>query len=50
MSVTISLDGKAAIVVGAGQTEGATLGNGRATALLLASAGARVLAADRNLA
>jgi NAD(P)-dependent dehydrogenase (short-subunit alcohol dehydrogenase family) len=50
MSVTISLDGKAAIVVGAGQTKGATLGNGRATALLLASAGARVLAADRNLA
>lgn len=43
------LAGKAAIVVGAGQTPGETLGNGRATALLFAREGACVLAVDRNL-
>ena len=42
--------GKVAIVVGAGQTPGQTVGNGRATALLLAREGATVLAADRDLA
>lgn len=42
--------GKRAIVVGAGQTPGDTLGNGRATALLLAREGAEVLCADRVLA
>ena len=41
---------KVAIIVGAGQTEGQTVGNGRATALLLAREGAKVLAADRDLA
>ena len=41
---------KIAIVVGAGQAEGHTVGNGRATALLLAREGAKVLTADRNLA
>lgn len=41
--------GKVAIVVGAGQTPGQTTGNGRATALLLAREGAKVLAADRDL-
>jgi NAD(P)-dependent dehydrogenase (short-subunit alcohol dehydrogenase family) len=41
------LAGKAAIVVGAGQTPGETIGNGRATALLLAREGARVLCVDR---
>ena len=40
---------KTAIVVGAGQTAGETLGNGRATALLFAREGARVLAVDRDL-
>lgn len=39
--------GKRAIVVGAGQTPGETLGNGRATALLLAREGAEVLCVDR---
>lgn len=43
------LAGKAAIVVGAGQIEGANVGNGRAAALVLAREGANVLAADRNL-
>ena len=41
---------KIAIVVGAGQTPGETIGNGRATAMLFAREGATVLLADRNLA
>ena len=44
------LQGKAVIVVGAGQTAGATIGNGRAAALLYGREGARVVAADRDLA
>ncbi len=43
------VEGKVAIVVGGGQTPGETIGNGRATALLLAREGARVVVADRNL-
>jgi NAD(P)-dependent dehydrogenase (short-subunit alcohol dehydrogenase family) len=43
------LAGKVAIVVGAGQTPGDTIGNGRATAILFAREGARVVAVDRNL-
>jgi len=39
-----------AVVVGAGQTHGDEIGNGRASSLLLAREGARVLAVDRNLA
>ncbi len=44
------LAGKAAVVVGAGKTPGDTIGNGRATALLFAREGARVLCVDRNAA
>jgi NAD(P)-dependent dehydrogenase (short-subunit alcohol dehydrogenase family) len=40
--------GKAGIVVGGGQTAGETIGNGRATAMVLAGAGARVLVVDRD--
>ena len=40
---------KIAIVVGAGQGPGEGLGNGRATALLFARNGAKVLAVDSNL-
>lgn len=43
-------EGKVAVVVGAGQTPGSTIGNGRATALLLAREGAQVLSVDRDLA
>jgi NAD(P)-dependent dehydrogenase (short-subunit alcohol dehydrogenase family) len=43
------LQGKRAIVVGAGQTPGQTIGNGRATALLYAREGAHVLLVDRDL-
>lgn len=42
------LEGKSAIVVGAGQTPGDTIGNGRATAVLFAREGAKVLAVDRD--
>jgi len=43
------LSDKVAIVVGGGQTPGETIGNGRATALLFAREGARVLVADSIL-
>jgi NAD(P)-dependent dehydrogenase (short-subunit alcohol dehydrogenase family) len=43
------LDGKVAVVMGAGQTPGDTIGNGRATAVLFAREGARVVAVDRRL-
>jgi NAD(P)-dependent dehydrogenase (short-subunit alcohol dehydrogenase family) len=42
------LDGKKAIVVGAGQTPGETIGNGRAMAMLFAREGAEVLCVDRD--
>ncbi len=41
---------KRCVVVGAGQTPGNTMGNGRATALRFAQEGARVICVDRNLA
>ena len=40
---------KIAIVVGAGQSPGAGMGNGRATVLRFAQEGAKVLAVDNNL-
>ncbi len=42
------LAGKSAVVVGAGQTPGETIGNGRAMAILFAREGAEVLCVDRN--
>lgn len=42
------LEGRTAVVVGAGQTPGQTVGNGRATALLFAREGAHVLCVDRD--
>jgi NAD(P)-dependent dehydrogenase (short-subunit alcohol dehydrogenase family) len=43
------LEGKTAIIVGAGQTPGETIGNGRAMALLFAREGAHVMCVDRHL-
>lgn len=42
------LKDKFAIVVGAGQTPGETMGNGRATAIRFAQEGAKVLLVDKN--
>ena len=42
------LDGRVAIVVGAGQTTGETVGNGRATALTFAREGATLVLVDRD--
>lgn len=42
------LDGRVAIVVGAGQTAGETIGNGRATAVTFAREGALLMLADRD--
>jgi NAD(P)-dependent dehydrogenase (short-subunit alcohol dehydrogenase family) len=44
------LEGKIAIIVGAGQGPGEGMGNGRATVLRFAREGAKVMAVDRNLA
>lgn len=41
------LEGKRAVVMGAGQTPGETIGNGRAMAILFAREGAEVLCVDR---
>lgn len=48
--MTDRLKGKTAVVVGAGQTPGETIGNGRAIAVLFAREGADVLCVDRDLA
>jgi NAD(P)-dependent dehydrogenase (short-subunit alcohol dehydrogenase family) len=44
------VEGKVLLIFGGGQTAGETIGNGRATAELLAREGARVLVVDRDLA
>lgn len=46
--VTGRLPGRVAIVTGAGQTPGETVGNGKAIALLFARAGASVLCVDQD--
>ena len=43
------VQGKVAVLIGGGQTAGETVGNGRATALVLAREGARVFVVDRDL-
>lgn len=49
MSSEPRVPGKVAVVVGAGQTPGDTLGNGRAISMLLARHGAHVVAVDRRV-
>jgi NAD(P)-dependent dehydrogenase (short-subunit alcohol dehydrogenase family) len=44
------LEGKIAIVIGAGQSPGEGIGNGRATVLRFAREGAKILAVDRSIA
>jgi NAD(P)-dependent dehydrogenase (short-subunit alcohol dehydrogenase family) len=44
------LAGKIAVIIGAGQSPGETIGNGRATVLRFAQEGAKILAVDRSLA
>jgi len=44
------LASKVALVAGGGQTQGENIGNGRATAILFAREGARVLVMDREMA
>ena len=46
--MTKRVEGKIAVVVGAGQTPGETIGNGAAIAQLLAREGAAVLCVDRS--
>jgi NAD(P)-dependent dehydrogenase (short-subunit alcohol dehydrogenase family) len=48
--MAMRLAGKIAVVVGAGQSPGEGIGNGRATVLRFAQEGARILAVDRDLA
>jgi NAD(P)-dependent dehydrogenase (short-subunit alcohol dehydrogenase family) len=43
------LQGKVAVIIGAGQGPGEGLGNGRATTIRFAQEGARILAVDRSL-
>ena len=43
------LEGKVAIIVGAGQSPGEGIGNGRATAIRFAQEGAKILAVDRDI-
>jgi len=45
----LRLKDKTAIIVGAGQSPGSGMGNGRATALRFAQEGASVMAVDREL-
>ena len=48
--MTARLNGKVAVVIGAGQSPGTGVGNGRATAMVFAREGAKVLAVDRDAA
>ena len=49
MRITLRLEGKTAIIIGAGQSPGEGIGNGRATAIRFAQEGAKIMAVDRNL-
>jgi NAD(P)-dependent dehydrogenase (short-subunit alcohol dehydrogenase family) len=49
MRKTMRLQDKIAVIIGAGQSPGETLGNGRATAQRFAQEGAKIFAVDRDL-
>jgi NAD(P)-dependent dehydrogenase (short-subunit alcohol dehydrogenase family) len=44
------LEGKIAVITGAGQTKGESVGNGRAAAVLFAREGAKLLLSNRSMA
>ena len=44
------LEGKVAVVTGAGQTQGESIGNGRAATVLFAREGAKLVLANRSMA
>src|SRR5215213_3569054 len=44
------LEGKVAVITGAGQRQGETIGNGRAAAVLFAREGAKLVLANRSMA
>ena len=44
------LEGKVAVITGAGQTQGESIGNGRAAAVLFAREGAKLVLANRSMA
>jgi NAD(P)-dependent dehydrogenase (short-subunit alcohol dehydrogenase family) len=46
----VRLESKTAVIIGAGQSPGSGMGNGRATALRFAQEGAKIMAVDRELA
>src|ERR1700730_16714228 len=50
MEGAMRLQGKIAVVIGAGQSPGEGIGNGRATVVRFVQEGARILAVDRGLA
>jgi NAD(P)-dependent dehydrogenase (short-subunit alcohol dehydrogenase family) len=50
MGLIMRLEGKVAVITGAGQTHGDRMGNGRAAALLFAREGAKLLLANRSMA
>src|SRR5665213_2886379 len=50
MGEDMRLAGKIAVVIGAGQSPGEGIGNGRATVVRFVQEGAKVLAVDRDLA
>ena len=44
------LEGKVAVITGAGQAQGESIGNGRAAAILFAREGAKLVLANRSMA
>src|SRR4029079_10716110 len=49
-SLVMRLEGKVAVITGAGQSQGESIGNGRAAAILFAREGAKLVLANRSMA